>query len=341
MTEVAVLTGTLTGMGLHAAAELARAELTVVATVRDTSRAEAAREAASTAGVDLDVAGHEATRSCLDGIAVDHGRIDVLANNSGRGSVATAEQLTMQQVRDQLEVNYLGAVALTQAVLPAMREAGSGWILTVTSVGARSGSRSPMRSAARSSPWRCFMQSLAVVAERFGIWVSVLEPGSVASDFVANGSRPAESGPYDALLAAQAARSRTALPTAQSAQNAGASIAAASSYRFPWQTSDQARASLGFRWLILNETKSLATPEPGSAEHPWIDPVSSLWPIHLTGVTWAGGCSSCWRAVPEVGGRGPSLVPDRCRLSRLSGVAALACGFLVSGLWPRGWLAPG
>jgi len=123
------------------------------------------------------------------------------------------------------------------------------------------------------------MQSLAVVAERFGIWVSVLEPGSVASDFVANGSRPAESGPYDALLAAQAARSRTALPTAQSAQNAGASIAAAarsSSYRFPWQTSDQARASLGFRWLILNETKSLATPEPGSAEHPWIDPVSSL-----------------------------------------------------------------
>ena len=276
---MAVLTGTLTGMGLHAAAELARAELTVVATVRDTSRAEAAREAASTAGVDLDVAGHEAMRSCLDGIAADHGRIDVLANNSGRGSVATAEQLTMQQVRDQLEVNYLGAVALTQAVLPAMREAGSGWILTVTSVGARSGSRSPMRSAARSSPWRCFMQSLAVVAERFGIWVSVLEPGSVASDFVANGSRPAESGPYDALLAAQAARSRTALPTAQSAQNAGASIAAAarsSSYRFPWQTSDQARASLGFRWLILNETKSLATPEPGSAEHPWIDPVSSL-----------------------------------------------------------------
>jgi hypothetical protein len=43
----------------------------------------------------------------------------------------------------------------------------------------------------------------------------------------------------------------------------------------------------------------------------------------------------------DVHGGAPGLVPDRCRLPRLSGVAALACGFLVSGLWPGSWLAPG
>jgi NAD(P)-dependent dehydrogenase (short-subunit alcohol dehydrogenase family) len=49
--------------------------------------------------------------------------------------VATAEQLSMDAVRAQLAVNYLGPVAMTKAVLPGMRSAGSGRILTVTSVG--------------------------------------------------------------------------------------------------------------------------------------------------------------------------------------------------------------
>ncbi len=40
--------------------------------------------------------------------------------------------------------------------------------------------------------------------------------------------------------------------------------------------------------------------------------ITRLWPIHLTGVAWGGGCSACWRALPEVNRRGPGLVPDRC-----------------------------
>jgi len=185
--------------------ELARAGLTVVATMRDTSRAAAAREAATAAGVELDiraldVTDHVAMRSCVDGIVADHGRIDVLVNNAGRGSLATAEQLTMEQVRDQVEVNYLAPVALTRAVLPAMREAGRRRILTVT------------------------------------------------SEFVANVSRPLEAGSYDGLLAAYVARSQPAFANAQSAQSAGAAIArvaTSSSYRFRWQTSDQARVFAG------------------------------------------------------------------------------------------------
>ena len=95
-------------MGLHAAVELARKGLTVVATMRDTSRAGGVLEAARAVGADLDiraldVTDHPAAQAVLAGIAADHGRIDVLVNNAGRGSVGSAEQLSLQDVRDQLE----------------------------------------------------------------------------------------------------------------------------------------------------------------------------------------------------------------------------------------------
>src|ERR1019366_9598744 len=88
----------------------------------------------------------------------------------------------------------------------------------------------------------------------------------------------------------------------------------------------------------------LSRPNTGPRSDPRHNPelgISGLWPIHLTGVTCVGGGSACWRALSEVHGGAPGLVPDRCRLPRLSGVASLACGFLMSGLWPGRWLAPG
>jgi short-subunit dehydrogenase len=184
----------------------------------------------------------------------------MLVNNAGRGSVATAEQLTLGEVRDQLEINYLGPVALTQAVLPAMRQAGRGRILTVTSVGGAVGQ--PFADAYCGAKFAVegFMQSLAVVAERFGVWVSVIEPGAVASEFVANVSRPEPGGPYASLLAAYASRTQAAFANAQSASSAGAAIAAAataSSYRFRWQTSDQARVFVGSSLADLDGARVL------------------------------------------------------------------------------------
>jgi short-subunit dehydrogenase len=179
----------------------------------------------------------------------------VLVNNAGRGSVATAEQLTLDDVREQLEVNYLGPVALTKAVLPAMREAGSGRVLTVTSVGGVVGQ--PFADAYCGAKFAVegFMQSLAVVVERFGVWVSVIEPAAVASEFVANVARPASHGPYGELLDAYLGRTRTAFAAAQSASSAGLAIAEAATspdYRFRWQTSDQATAFAGLSLADLD-----------------------------------------------------------------------------------------
>ena len=253
---VALVTGTSSGMGLHSAVELARRGLTVVATMRDTSRATALTDAAAQAGVEvdvraLDVTDHDAARACVDAVLADHGRIDVLVNNAGRGAVATAEQLSLDEVRDQLEVNYLGPVALTKLVLPGMREAGSGTVLTVTSVGGAVGQ--PFADAYCGAKFAVegFMQSLAVVMLAHGVHVSVIEPAAVASDFVGNVARPDDvraEGPYAAQLEAYLARSAGAFANAQSSQDAAAAIADAATstdYRFRWQTSEGATAFVG------------------------------------------------------------------------------------------------
>lgn len=269
MSNVALVTGTSSGMGLHAAVELARRGLRVVATMRDPARADALLRVADEAGVEvdvrpLDVTDAESASACVAGVLADHERIDVLLNNAGRGAVATAEQLSMAEVRAQLEVNYLGPVALTKLVLPHMRAAGSGRVLTVTSVGGAVGQ--PFADAYCGSKFAVegFMQSLSTVMLAHGVWVSVIEPAAVASDFVANVDRPsAEAGdPYAVQLASYLARSEVAFANAQSAPDAAAVIADAvtsADYAFRWQTSAGATAFAGLSLGDVDGARVLAT----------------------------------------------------------------------------------
>ena len=263
MTEIALVTGTSSGMGMYAAIELARRGLEVVATMRDTGRADRLRDAAAEAGVTvgiraLDVVDHAAAARLVDEITADHGRIDVLVNNAGRGSVATAEQLTMVQVQAQLDVNYLAPVNLAKLVLPGMRARGHGRILTVTSVGGTVGQ--PFADAYCGAKFAVegFMQSLAATAEHFGVDVRVIEPAAVSSDFVSNVERPGDAGAYQALLDAYLARTAGAFANAQTPQDAGAAIADAATSdesRFRWQTSESASRFVGVSLADLDGTR--------------------------------------------------------------------------------------
>ena len=244
-------------MGLAAAVGLARAGLTVVATMRDTGRAAALRDAASRAGVDVDVRSLDVTdpgsaEAAVQGVLADHGRIDVLVNNAGRGAVATLEQLTDAQLQEQLDVNYLGVARLTRLVLPSMRAAGRGRVVTVTSVGGAVGQ--PFADAYCASKFAVegLMQSLAPVAATFGVVVSIVEPGPVASEFVGNVHRAEADGPtddpYAALLGAYLRRTAGAFDNAQTSEQAAEVIVEAATTaepRFRWQTSDQAAAFVG------------------------------------------------------------------------------------------------
>ncbi|MDR2257396.1 MAG: SDR family NAD(P)-dependent oxidoreductase [Arthrobacter sp.] len=246
-----LITGTSSGMGLHAAIALARRGHRVIATLRRPDAAHELRSAAASAGVELDlraldVTDEEACSSVVAAVQEQYGGIDVLVNNAGLGMVGTAEQLSMEAVEEQIAVNYLAPVRLTKLVLPGMREAGHGRILSVTSVGGAVGQPFADAYCGAKFALEGFMQSLAPVAERCGVHVSVMEPAAVASSFVENAVRPeVEDGPYAELLGAYYRRTEGAFAAAQSAESAGEAIAAAAcdpSPVFRYQSSEGATA---------------------------------------------------------------------------------------------------
>lgn len=269
---LSLITGTSSGMGLYAAVELAKLGHQVIATMRNPDAAGPLQAAAHEAGVSvevraLDVTDAEACEALVAALSAEYGPVHTLVNNAGQGMVGTAEQLSMDDIQDQLDLNYLAPLRLTKLVLPAMREAGAGRILTVTSVGGAVGQ--PFADAYCGAKFAVegFMQSLAPVAERFGVHVAVIEPAAVASKFTDNAVIPESTGPYAQLLDAYKARTAGAFSAAQSPQEAGFAIAAAvtdPTPRFRYQTSETARAFV---------SRSLADPNGEAVldfTRPWI-----------------------------------------------------------------------
>src|SRR3954447_24508202 len=167
--RVALVTGTSSGIGLHTAVGLARSGLRVIATMRDIAKATALRSAAEQAGVEVEVRALDVVDEAqATALVADLERVDVLVNNAGQGSVGTLEQLTLDDLRAQLDVNYLGVATLTRLVLPGMRALGTGRVVTVTSVGGAVGQ--PFADAYCGAKFAVegLMQSLAPVAARFG-----------------------------------------------------------------------------------------------------------------------------------------------------------------------------
>jgi NAD(P)-dependent dehydrogenase (short-subunit alcohol dehydrogenase family) len=190
MSPVALVTGTSSGIGLSTAVAAAGHGFTVVATMRDTAKDGPLRAAAEAAGVTLDVrmldvVDEASIDSCVAGVVSDHGSLDVLINNAGRGFVGTIEHVSMDEMRAIMEVNFFGVVATTKAALPYLRSS-SGRVITVTSVGGIIGQPFNEAYCAAKFAVEGFMESLAPVAASLGVHVSVIEPGPVATEFVNN-----------------------------------------------------------------------------------------------------------------------------------------------------------
>jgi NAD(P)-dependent dehydrogenase (short-subunit alcohol dehydrogenase family) len=136
--RVALVSGGNRGIGLQVVAELAELGHRVVLGSRDLARGEqAARELGD--GVvarQLDVTDEESIRRCIEWIAGEYGRLDILVNNAaitGGGWSTSALDVDLDQVRQTLETNLFGAWRLTQAALPLMRKHGYGRIVNVSS----------------------------------------------------------------------------------------------------------------------------------------------------------------------------------------------------------------
>jgi NAD(P)-dependent dehydrogenase (short-subunit alcohol dehydrogenase family) len=206
------ITGCSRGFGREwAIAALDRGDR-VAATARDTSTLD---DLVSTYGeailpIELDVTDRGADFAAVQKAAEHFGRLDIVVNNAGYGQFGFVEELSEDDFRDQLETNVFGAMWVTQAALPIMREQGSGHILQVSSIGGISAF--PIVGAYHASKWALegFSQALAQEVEGFGIHVTLIEPGGFSTDWGGSSAKRSEPmAAYDELRE-QVAESRKA-----------------------------------------------------------------------------------------------------------------------------------
>ncbi|MBL1108842.1 SDR family oxidoreductase [Streptomyces sp. 5-8] len=260
-----LITGTSSGIGLAAAVAAARAGWRTVATLRDTTRADALRKAASEAGVDLDIRRLDVTdeasvSAAVDGVIADHGRLDAVVNNAGAGHLGTLENDSVEDIRKVMEVNFFGVLNVSKAALPHLRATG-GRLITVTSVGGVIGQPFNEAYCAAKFAVEGYLESLAPVARTLGVSVSVVEPGAVATEFVNNIGvdidADIDAGPYSGALRRYIDRTVEQFldGTAQTAASAAESVMEAllaDRPAFRIQTTDWARTFVGTKLADLD-----------------------------------------------------------------------------------------
>jgi NAD(P)-dependent dehydrogenase (short-subunit alcohol dehydrogenase family) len=127
--------------------------------------------------VELDVTDKAASEAAVRDAAATLGTLDVLVNNAGYGLFGRVEELSERECRDQMEVNFFGALWITQAALPIMRAQGSGHIVQISSVGGVGAF--PGLGLYHASKWalEAVSESLSQEVTKFGINVTLVEPG--------------------------------------------------------------------------------------------------------------------------------------------------------------------
>ncbi|GAA4394267.1 SDR family NAD(P)-dependent oxidoreductase [Actinomadura verrucosospora] len=136
----------------------------------------------------LDVRDRAAVRTVVDRAAAAFGRLDVVVNNAGAMLFGMVEEATEEQIRDQFDVNFFGAVWVAQAVVPHLRRQGSGHILQVTTMGTGGGIASAGFYAGSKSALDSLSQALAMEVAPFGIKVTIVQPGGYGTELFTRGT---------------------------------------------------------------------------------------------------------------------------------------------------------
>ncbi|MBA2625743.1 MAG: SDR family oxidoreductase [Acidimicrobiia bacterium] len=192
---VVLLTGCSTGFGRLSALRFARSGDTVVATMRDpspsSSKAAELHRARDEEGlalelVPLDVTDDASVEAAVSGAVERHGGIDVLVNNAGLGISGAVEEVTDGDARSVFETNVFGAMRVTRAALPAMRAAGRGVIVNVSSVAGRVTPPFGGWYSASKYALEALSEALHFELGPFGIRVVLIEPGGFPTEFDTN-----------------------------------------------------------------------------------------------------------------------------------------------------------
>ncbi|MBW0448486.1 SDR family NAD(P)-dependent oxidoreductase [bacterium M00.F.Ca.ET.228.01.1.1] len=209
--KVWFITGCSGGLGRTLAEAVLASGQRLTATARDTKRLQ---PLVDTYGdrvrvVALDVTDPVAARDAVSLAVGQFGRLDVLVNNAGYADLASIEDVTDQALREQMDVNFFGVCNLSRAALPVMRKQRAGHIMQISSVGGRVGG--PGLAAYQAAKWAVggFSEVLAKEVRDFGIKVTVIEPGSMRTNWAGSSMTiPQISEAYKAVIGPVAERLR-------------------------------------------------------------------------------------------------------------------------------------
>ncbi|WP_438347170.1 SDR family oxidoreductase [Paenibacillus sp. FA6] len=208
--RIALVTGCSSGFGLLTSVELALKGFTVVSGMRRPEDKDSLMRAAQMAGVEssiqvveMDVQNEEQVHHVVKQIKERYGRLDVLVNNAGAAFGGMIEEVPLSVWKEQFEVNFIGMVCVTQAVLPLMREGSGGRIIQMSSISGEVGFPGFGPYASSKFALEGFSESLAMEVKQFGINVVLVEPGAYGTPIWGKSFsqlRTASQSPYKGLL---------------------------------------------------------------------------------------------------------------------------------------------
>lgn len=191
------ITGASGGLGRHLTEHALRNGERVTATVRRPAALEDLRE---TYGDQLTVEILDLTRPTdvdkVVGRTLRSGPVDIVVNNAGYAVVGAAEEMAIEQIRDQIEVLLVAPMLITRAFLKPMREQGGGRIIQISSMGGQVGI--PTHSSYHAGKWGLegFTESVSREVSDFNIHLTLVEPGGTRTGFVSALHYTTETAPY-------------------------------------------------------------------------------------------------------------------------------------------------
>lgn len=196
-----LITGCSSGHGEALAKLFAKNGYPTYATARKLASIEALK-ALGCETLQLDVTDSQTIEEAVNTIEQKHGAVGILVNNAAIGIMAPIETIPMAEVKRHYETNVFGVLAMIQAVVPAMRKAGKGRIINIGSSGGEFTTPGGGVYQATKYALTSMNDAMRAELEPLGIFVSMIQPGAIASKFGENGAvlGTEEEGPYQALM---------------------------------------------------------------------------------------------------------------------------------------------
>lgn len=222
--KIVWITGASSGIGEALAHELARRGAILVLSARREALLEQVRQRCERPDqhmvMPIDLTATETLSDATAKVLEQVGHVDILVNNGGISQRGTVAETTIDVDRRIMEVNYIGTVALTKAVLPSMLARRRGQVVVISSLMGKIGT--PLRSAYAASKHALqgFFDCLRAEVHDQGVHVSVISPGYVRTDITRN-ALTADGSTYDQIGDAQS----KAMPAQEFARRCADAIA--------------------------------------------------------------------------------------------------------------------